>query len=51
MEASKNPYKAGGPCYIAWEMGYLASLDDIRKAEENEEPTDQHGRDPSTARA
>ena len=27
---TENPYKAGSPCYLAWEFGYMQALDDVK---------------------
>ena len=31
MKTAKNPYRKGGACYLAWESGYLAALEDVNK--------------------
>ena len=33
MTTAKNPYRTGGPCYLAWEAGYYAALDDVEALE------------------
>ena len=45
MKTTQNPFKKGGPCYLAWEAGYVAALDDVSKLNEceHEEHTDQEG--------
>lgn len=40
MEAAKNPYRKGSSVYIAWEFGYLAALDDVKKSQEEESEED-----------
>ena len=31
MTPAKNPYAYGGPCYLAFEDGYLAALRDVEE--------------------
>ena len=40
MEAAKNPYKKGSACYLAWESGYLAALEDVNKLAEESKKND-----------
>lgn len=31
MRGKRNPYREGGPCFLAYEQGYMDAIEDVKK--------------------